>query len=216
MNIGFKYSRFLDEIYLAGIISAGLVVYLIYRKLSIRFEGRKIMIIILLLSILMAMCGLSIFTFHPSPYTLNTGYQTTQAEFTGAETLLPYIDYDKNTTGIYFTGLQRYVSAIYGSAYTVGSYAYGDFVIISTSRGGIDYADGVPYHFGYDLGSSLSDNYGEGEYIFIIEKDKKFYQAYYPEMMQYRWTPEDFDHLGMDGGLSYVYDNGGLEMYVVG
>lgn len=214
-NFGGGYLRFRIPIYIVSLLSSGFVLY----KIASTFSGHKAAVSVKRLGavflILMFVGGVSVMSFHPSPYTLNIGYQTTQTEFTGAETLLPYIDYDKNTTGITFTGLHRYVSAIYGSEYTVGSYAYGDYHIITALRGGTNYADGVPYHFGYDLGSSLSDNYGEGEYIFIIEKDTKFYQAYYPEMMQYRWTPDDFDHLGMDGGLSYVYDNGGLEMYVI-
>ena len=114
------------------------------------------------------------------------------------------------------TGLQRYVHAIYGSASTVGSNAYGDTVIISTDRGGTDYAEGVPHHFGYDTGiASLNELYGDGETIFIVEKDKLLYQAYYPELMWDRWEPQDFEQLGMDKGLEYVYNNGGLEMYLV-
>lgn len=80
--------------------------------------------------------------------------------------------------------MQRYVNAIYGSASTVGSNEYGDTVIISTNRGGTDYAEAMSHHFGYNTGIlSLNELYGAGETVFIIEKDKKYYQAYYPELM---------------------------------
>ena len=42
-----------------------------------------------------------------------------------------------------------------------------------------------------------------------------FYQEYYPELMWDRWEPQDFEQLRMDTGVELVYDNGGVEMYLV-
>lgn len=217
IQIGFKYSRFLDEIYLIGIISAGLVIYVVSKRIISKLSCRKVVPVLLIVCILMAVCVLSLISFHPSPFTNNPGYQTTQNEFTAAETILPLIDYNKMVTGITLTGLQRYVYAIYGSPYTVTSNAYGnESVIVSTKRSGVAYSSQVPVHFGYDTGAnSLANHYGRGDSIFITERDKKFYEEYYPEIVKYRWTQQDFKQLTMDIGLERVYNNGGTEMYYV-
>ena len=216
MNIGFKYSRFLDEIYLGGIISAGLVLYLVLKWLHKHISKKNVVTVAIAVCILMAVCCASIVTVHPSPISLSSGHQTTHMEYTGVETILPLIDYNKNSTGIYMTGLQRYVSAIYGSERTVGNNKYVNNLIISTERSGTDYSEPVPYHFGYDTGIySLNELYEDGDTLFIIEKDKIYYQAYYPELMVDRWEKQDFKHLETDKGLDKVYTNNGMEMYLI-
>ena len=216
MDIGFKYSRFLDEIYLGGIISAGLVLYLVLKGLSRHFSKHKVVLFCISICILIGVCGSSIVTIYPSPMSMDIGYQSTQLEFTGAETILPYINYEKNTTGIQMTGLQRYAHAIYGVANTVGN-NYGDNqYLISSSKIFSEYAEQVPYHFGYDTGiDSLNCLYESGDTIFITETDKEYYKTYYPILMWDRWSPNDFEHLTMDKGLAYIYNNGEFTMYLV-
>lgn len=212
----FGYGRFLRSFYIVLIIGSGFVLSHLISNNEKKKRLKSIVKPTLLMVVLVLIAISSVYLYYPSPNTLNPGYQTTQMEYTGAETLLPLIDYNKNSTGIHMTGLQRYVHAIYGSASTVGSNAYGDTVIISTNRGGTDYAEVMLHHFGYDTGiASLNELYGDGENIFIVEKDRKYYQAYYPELMWDRWELQDFEQLGMDKGLEEVYNNGGLEMYLV-
>lgn len=216
MNIGFKYSRFLDEIYLGGIISAGLILYLVLKEIRRHSAKESIVSITIIICILMAVCGVSVATVHPSPTSLSGGAQTTQQEYVGVETIITLIDYNKNSTGIHMTGLQRYVSAIYGSERTVGSNKYGNNIIISTERSGTEYSKPVPYHFGYDTGmDSLNELYENGDTVFIIEKDKQYYQAYYPELIADRWGQQDFKQLEMDKGLDKVYNNMGMEIYQI-
>ena len=205
-----------QTIYIAALLSTGFVMYRIFlfiTKSRAKVTFPRMLVIFL---ILIFVSGMSVTSFHPSPNTYNGGYQTTQTTYTGVETLLPLIDYDKNSTGIHLTSTQRYVNAIYGSASTVGSNAYGDTVIISTSRSSTDYADALPYHFGYDTGiASLNEIYGDGELFFIIEKDWEFYPAYHPERMDDYWSRWDFEHLNMDKGVGMAYNNGGLQLYTV-
>ena len=215
-DFGGGYLRFKQTIYIAALLSTGFVMYRIFlfiTKSRAKVTFPRMLVIFL---ILIFVSGMSVTSFHPSPNTYNGGYQTTQTTYTGVETLLPLIDYDKNSTGIHLTSTQRYVNAIYGSASTVGSNAYGDTVIISTSRSSTDYADALPYHFGYDTGiASLNEIYGDGELFFIIEKDWEFYPAYHPERMDDYWSRWDFEHLNMDKGVGMAYNNGGLQLYTV-
>ena len=51
--------------------------------------------------------------------------------------------------------------------------------------------------------------------VFIIEKDKQYYQAYYPELIADRWGQQDFKQLEMDKGLDKVYNNMGMEIYQI-
>lgn len=209
--------RFLRVLYITGILSCGFILYHLYKLLSQSNIRKRILHVGVIFVIIVAVYFVSVLSLYPSPLTYNAGYQSPQTLTTAAETLLPRIDYSNaETTGIHFTGLQRYVGALYGSPYNVGSYEGGTYHMISTSRGGTDSSDMVPYHFGYDTGStSLADAYADGTYIFIIDKDKRFYQAYYPELIQFRWTPQDFKQLSVDKGLHSVYNNGGMEMYIV-
>lgn len=212
----FGYGRFLRPFYLVLVIGSGFV---LSHLISTNEEKKRLKPIVkpaLLMVVLILIAISSVYSYYPSPNTFNQGYQTTQTMYTGAETILPLVDNSKNSTGITFTSLQRYVSAIYGSASTVGSNAYGDTIIISANRGETDSAEALPHHFGYDTGiESINEAYSAGEIIFIIEKDREFYQAYYPEIMCDRWTPLDFEQLNLDTGLRKVYYNGGLEMYLV-
>lgn len=199
------WGRFKSPIYIAALFSCGFVLYRLYLKITaggVKNTAIRLGSIFLILSLV---CGMSVYAFHPSPNTLNGGYQTTQTELTGAETLLPLIEYDYSaTTGVYFTGMQRYVTALYNHLSLPG-------------RDDTAYDEGLPYHFGYDTGaSSLVENIRDGEkYVIVTEKDREYYQAYYPHMMLHRYGPEDYEHLGVDAGLHYVYENGGFGVYAV-
>ena len=199
------WGRFKYPIYIAALLSCGFVLYRLYLKITadgIKNTAIRLGSIFLILSLV---CGMSVYAFHPSPNTLNGGYQTTQMELTGAETLLPLIEYDySSTTGVHFTGMQRYVTAFYNHL----SLPYRDDTA---------YDEGLPYHFGYDTGaSSLAENIRDGEkYVIVTEHDQEYYQAYYPQMMQYRYELEDYEHLSVDSSLHYVYDNGGFGVYDV-
>ena len=199
------WGRFKPPIYIAALLSCGFVLYRLYLKITadgIKNTAIRLGSIFLILSLV---CGMSVYAFHPSPNTLKGGYQTTQTELTGAETLLPLIEYDySSTTGVHFTGMQRYVTAFYNHL----SLPYRDDTA---------YDEGLPYHFGYDTGaSSLAENIRDGEkYVIVTEHDQEYYQAYYPQMMQYRYELEDYEHLSVDSSLHYVYDNGGFGVYDV-
>ena len=197
------WGRFKLPIYIVALLSCGFVLYRLYLKITsggIKNTAMRLGSIFIILSLV---CGMSVYAFHPSPNTLSTGYQTTQAELTGAETLLPLIEYDfSSTTGVHFSGMQRYVIALYNH-------------LNLPPRDDTAYDDGLPYHFGYDKGSSsITENIRDGEkYVIVIEKDLEHYQAYYPQMMQYRYEPDDYNHLDFDVSINYMYNNGGFSVY---
>ena len=215
MDIGFKYSRFLDEIYLIGIISAGYIIYLLCKKMKFSFPKKKNSQILLPIFLCIVICLASIFLFYSSPLSMSYGDQTTKMEWIGAETLLPYIDYTYDRTGIFLLGIQRYISALYGSSEHSGSYQYGNYHIISTSLHETEYAEQVPYHFGYDKYFSINEIYNQTTYLFIIKKDRLYYHAYYPEIEDFRWTLPDFQHLENDLAVNHVYYNGDLNLYLI-
>ena len=197
--------RFRYPLYFLAVLSSGLILHNIYMKITADNSKRTVVRVGSVILILSLICSLGVSSYYPSPNTLNGGYQTTQTELTGAETLLPLIEYDySSTTGVHFKGMQRYVTALYNHL----SLPY---------RDDTDYDAGLPYHFGYDTGaSSLAESIRDGEkYVIVTEKDHDYYQAYYPQMMQHRYEPEDYEHLSVDSSLHYVYDNGGFGVYDV-
>lgn len=73
----------------------------------------------------------------------------------------------------------------------------------------------VPYHFGYDVNSSISSIYAHEIDIIITQKDKRMYLDVFPEIEEIRYTHQDFDRLGIDPALHFLYSNGEFDYYKV-
>jgi len=197
--------RFRYPIYFLAVLSSGMILYNIYLKITYVGKKRFIMSIGTIFLILALICSMSIAYYHMSPRTMSGSYQTTQAELTGAETLLPLIGYDfSSTTSVHFRGMVRYVTAFY------------NHLDLPYRNDAAEIDDGLPPHFGYDTGvASVVDVMPDGEkYLIVTERDYKYYSAYFPEFVSYSlYNTIDYNHLCVDDGLHYMYSNGGFGVY---
>ncbi len=212
----FNYTRFICEVYIIGLLMSGFVLSHILsgkkRKAGIVKKCRTGIVFSLLILVLV----LSIFSFHPSPFTLNTGYQTTNAEWDAMATLLPrldLIDNNANLTGIWFSTPQRYVPVLYQSENRFGTYAFGKYQVVANPN--LGKPEKMPYNFGYNLNPSLNHSFKNTTYMFVIQKDRELYQAYYPELLQSRWSLRDFIQLETDPKVITTYANGGFSLYLI-
>ena len=212
----FNYTRFISAVYTICILMSGFVLSQILsikkQQPGVLKKYRKGIVCTLLILVLV----LSVLSIHPSPYTLNTGYQTTETEWDAMATLLPrldMIDNNVNITGIWFSTPQRYVTVLYHSEYRFGTYAFGTYQVVSSSA--LEKPEIMPFNFGYNLNPSLSDSFKNTTYMFIIEKDRELYQVYYPNLAEYRWSSQNFIQLEMDPNVIRTYSNGGFDLYTI-
>ena len=198
------YTRFTYILYILALISSGFVLYRIFSIFT--NSGKKITTTRLgiIVVLLMLICSLSVISFHPSPHTLQGGYQEPHTEYIGIETFYPYMvncDY-KTTKAVHFSAMQRHIVAIFGPS---------ESEYDGTSRN-----DMPPYHFGYNRGiDSVSELYDDQTYIIMNKRDEEYYDAYFPHMKEIRWTDSDYAHFGFDNGVNRVYSNDGLRISIV-
>lgn len=208
------YARFKILPYFISLIGCGFAIEKLTRKLSNKkkVSGIKLSTIFIVLLII---CSLSVWAFYPSSNTLAISYQDTKTQYTTAETMTPHLNPESDIRGMSFNSLHRYLNLLYGSIYVRGGYEYGSYHLLSI-RGGIsNVGESMPYHFGYDTINSIGNTNKPGTVILVSERDKIFYQAYYPEHFNNMYTPEDFNHINMDQNVIKVYNNGGVDLNIV-
>lgn len=222
IDIGFRFSRFLDEVYLLAIIFAGFFLYqtgITLQKRSKILDNRKVFAILLI--IMLVVCGFSIVSYHPSPFTKSDSSQDTVSTDKAMETLLPRINTDYNISGIYFFYPYRYrqiQESMNSASYT--TYTYGENgTVISAYGTSIYNGDSItpqPAHFGYDTVDETGMLYNIPSYLFLFEKDLAHYLLVMPELQEYRWSSTDFMHLdSSDSSVNKYYTNGEFRSYII-
>jgi len=132
-----------------------------------------------------------------SPLTLEVSNQITKMEYTGSEWLFGEIDRNSPIGGLGFAPT-RFVSAVLG---------YENATVNQIS---------IPNHFGYDQNSSLASSLESGSYIVLTKLGRDWYPQGEPELEYlWLWTPEDFNHLGNDTSVDGIFNNGGLQAYLL-
>ena len=222
IDIGFRFSRFLDEVYLLAIIFAGFFLYQIgatlqkWRKI---LDNRKVFVILLVISLVI--CGFSVVSFHPSPFTKEDSSQDTASTDRAMETLLPRINTDYNISGIYFSYPNRYRNiqeSMTSSAYTTYWYDENGTVASAYGTGILDGASITlpPYHFGYDTVDETGMLYDISSYLLLFERDLAHYLLVIPELQEFRWNHTDFIHLdSSDSSVIKYYNNGEFKSYII-
>ncbi len=195
------HTRLVPHIFMIAVVFSGFVISQIYSKLGGCWGVNSRKRLWTIFCILLIVCLLSVISFHPSPFTMNGGSQTSEAEYIGTETILQYVDSPPDIIGVHFTSINRFIATIYGSS------PYGDTMSNAVA----------PRHFGYDSGKiSLVDSVDSTVgHLIITDKDLEYYPTYVPQLVVDRYTETDYLHLTMDNGLEYVYNNGGFRMYDV-
>ncbi|MGE5403257.1 MAG: hypothetical protein ACM3NG_00205 [Candidatus Doudnabacteria bacterium] len=204
LNLSFSPTRLFAYIILLGNIPAG---YLLYEFITLSKNkiviNKLIPIIILSLLILLSIIG--IFTIYPSPITYSISDQTTYSEVQGIKWL-----FDDKSQSIPYT-----------SWYFIPHF-YAEFIY---SRGDKNYyrrdlsayanVIAFPDHFGYNNNTSLSSHYDENRYLLITDKIKKMYSEIYPRMAVDRLMPNDLIQLDVDSSLYKIYTNKGFQAWFV-
>jgi hypothetical protein len=71
----------------------------------------------------------------------------------------------------------------------------------------------MPWHFNYNVYTSLGDWYPQNSYLVITQQDRLLYEDVYPEMQTIRFTKEDFNRIEQDASVDKLYTNGGMDIY---
>jgi len=214
----FTYTRLTDLLLPLAVLGAGFAFYHFYIKVrgQSNFLSSKYLVVIIV--ILLLICTFSIISYHPSSLTLNPGVQSTEATLSGVKTVLPIMNLDLEYGGIWFTSIWRIADAFY-SLSTIETNAYGDVLIINTGMISSQEESNpleVPYHFNYTAGEgNLGQFYSDNIYLNLIEKDRKYYLSYYPELIPYRWSTIDFAQLEFDSSVNKLYSNKGYDLYYI-
>ncbi|MFZ2497814.1 MAG: hypothetical protein WAX23_03240 [Methanosarcina sp.] len=146
----------------------------------------------------------AVLTLYPSPYTLSPSYQTTHSEVEGIAWLFENRDLNTDITGI-----------------NIAQFRFGDLLLtfeqarIQRLYWAIPDGLKVPYHFGYDNKSLLSNHYNQSLYMGIDEVDKLIYEDVFPEIAKIRWVPSDFEKLNWDSSLYKIYSSKKFEVFYI-
>jgi len=146
-----------------------------------------------------------ILTLYPSPYILETSYQTTLSEVDGMNWL-----FGAKNPNLEIIGM------------SLVPFRYAEFLLTPEQKQlqKLHYWEKpddltIPFHFGYDNDTVLSDYYNQNIYMGIDEKDKKIYADVFPKMAKIRWLPSDFEKLNKDISLEKIYSNKQFEIYYI-
>ncbi|MCX6262644.1 MAG: hypothetical protein NTY95_17730 [Bacteroidia bacterium] len=205
LNLPFGPTRFLFYLSLLGtIFSAYFLSYMLIKshnsKTLFVSLSTKLVVIVLLTGLFL----LGLLNLYPSPYNMDTSYQTTQSEAVGMRYFYEYRDVAIPVTGlmvapgtfawIYLTPEERAVQRL-PMYFTTGSK--------------------IPWHFGYDTYSSIAFSYKKETNLIIAQKDRVIYTEILPKMAPYRLLDQDFERLNEDSGISLQYSNGDVELWTI-
>jgi hypothetical protein len=141
---------------------------------------------------------------YPSPYNLGMSYHNTHSEAAGMEHVYDYRDVTTPLSGI-----------------SVAPGRFADALLAPEERAiqrlpmYLEAEDKVPWHFGYDMDSSISSIYSRETDLVIVPKDKVIYVDLFPDMAQHRFTNQDFERLKIDPGVDFIYSNGEFDFFKI-
>lgn len=150
----------------------------------------------------------STFNLYYSPPTNYPNEQVTFSEYQGMQTFFEKRD-DSFRAYEYKLSQTRFFDAIYYYQIDTNKHKF------NISSKNLRYVDTMPIdHFGYDNYTSMADYYNKSSYLLINDLGKDLYASIYPQYKdKWRFTPDDFEKLNYDNGLSLIYDNSNLEIY---
>jgi len=140
---------------------------------------------------------------YTSPYIYMDNWQITRTEITGMDWLL----HKRDITTDILPGLK------------VSPEQFAWFLLTqdehNNQRGSLLVDLRLPYHFGYDNYKTLGQQFAEGTYMVLTDRDKSIYKDIYPEMAKIRFLPQDFEMVNSDITMDKLYTNTGSDVYSV-
>jgi hypothetical protein len=201
-NGAFGFGR----IYSCALIFSIIVISSTWLRMTSDFKINSILNGIIIVAILATIIWFSMFNLYWSPITKQINNQVTKSEYFG---MILFYQYRDESYQILELGpsQDRSYDAIYGRDYPRVNVRYPSSGISTLP----------PDHFNYNSGSSLGTGYNNYEYFLLTNEGKFFYPNIYPEFRQnWRFNPGDFERLNYDASVQQIYNNGNLEIRLVG
>jgi len=173
----------------------------------VRYQYRGSILKIVCLCIIFMLVGVffnGMMLLYPSNYKLESNPQTTETSFEGIKWFFKTRNIDMEITGMYIV-----------------PYKFALILLIPVEKIQMEWTIpkelAVPYHFGYNNYSSLSESYIRKNdlYLAITERDKVTAEKIFPDIAKDRWTLSDFEKLNFDSSLDKIYSSNGFELYYV-
>ncbi|KAF5050309.1 hypothetical protein DSECCO2_430820 [anaerobic digester metagenome] len=161
---------------------------------------KTVFVILLIFSLFIT----GLLNLYPSPYNLTQSFQTTRSEMAGMECFFEHRDATTPISGI-LVAPRRFADLLLTPEEIVAQSLLWDFRDI----------DCPPWHFGYDIHTSISSVYDEETDLIITQLAKKNYEDYFPHLAPYRFNAQDFKRLNDDPGLNFLYTNGEFDVWKV-
>lgn len=213
LTLSFVYIFGFSRTYALAILIAIFLVFTFLKIiLSTKNKTKKKVKTMFLCLIFIPLIFFSTFNLYYSPPIKTPNEQVTASEYVGMQTFFEIRD---DNFLVYEFGLsqQRFFDGIYGTY---------DKNLTTSNKLNIDnknlkFTNTTPIdHFGYNNYSSVINYYNQTSYLLINDLGKETYPILYPHYKdKWRFTPYDFKKLNNDSGLSLVYDNANLEIYII-
>lgn len=177
-----------------------------FSRLSNLANNKPILFYTLLLLVLAVIIGFSIFNLYTSPIIKMPNQQVTNSEYLG---MVAFYQTRDISYPILEHGLSQYrmYDVIYGTEYPKIN------VRFSTPSQLLIPLD----HFGYNERISFGSIFKEPQYFILTNQGKNYYPKIYPEFQQkWRFTMGDFKRLNNDVTVKHIYNNGNLEIMIIG
>lgn len=204
-NLMFGPLRLLIYLDIFSTLFVGLLYYYALEKIKMVKKRHVRLLSIFIIILLLTLVNFSgILKLYPSPYILKTNPYTPEADIQGTSWLFEKQNLDVGISGI---SLPKYKLSFWLLDSEERSIHKIPRIVPAELK--------VPYHFGYENNTSLSDSYKDDVYLILTEQDKHIYTDVYPEMASIRWELSDFNKIDYDKNVYSLYDSGGIDIYYI-
>lgn len=202
INGAFGFSR----IYICALIFSIILIPSTWLLINSDLKIRTIFTGIGMLMILAAVIWISMFNLYHSPITKQVNLQVTKADYLG---MISFYENRDESYQILEYGLSQYrmFIAIYGR----------DHLSKNVQYSGYGYSLQPPDHFNYSSSPNLGKKYTDYQYFLLTSQGKFFYEKIHPEFPQkWRFNARDFERLNEDISVQQIYNNGNLDVMLIG
>lgn len=202
VDFRFGSTRFLRYVRLSGSILIGIGFFGLFRRADFLVAKRYLRPMIYVSFFVFAF--LSVFMLYGSPISNDRNLQVTEAEIEGMSWL-----FDHRDTSLLIDELG------------INQYRLYNFDHHTREQGrNVRWGSAQPPdHFAYQNASALDQSpstFPQSRYLVVTRLGRIQNPEFYPEYRQHwRHTPEDFERLENDSSVAHVYDDGGLDAYLV-
>lgn len=205
INGAFNFERIIHFSWLFSFLLVPTGIYLfLYDNPDRMLTIKGIIKLSIIISFFFGLTYFSIFNLFPSPIIKQANTAVIDSEYKGMST---FFAYRNQTLPLleYVVPSFRYHESIYGRAAEKINILY------------YDPNSTPPDHFGYQNVTLSHNFYNTSQYLLLDARGRGFYSRVYPEYEEkWRFLPADFERLNFDSAVQNIYDNGNLEVRLVG